>query len=176
MSPEAPVPRREDPRMHTVEMAALPATADIAEALGVGLPDRPPVRLRTVALLVAAGGAAGSLARYGLELLLPVTFTPTLAPIPWPTGIANVIGCLGIGVLAGRIEVRPGMPRWVHPLLGTGFCGGFTTMSALVLQVAAMIGADYPAHALAYGLGSAILALAAVSLGLWIGHVTGRRR
>ena len=72
-------------------------------------------------LLVALGGAVGSVARYLLSGLNDSSW-------PWATFAVNVLGCLIIGVLvglAGRGIVSPGMKL----LLVTGFCGGFTTFS-----------------------------------------------
>ena len=48
-------------------------------------------------------------------------------------------------------------------------------MSTLVLQVSAMIGADFPLIALEYGLGSAVLALLALVVGLLAGRILGKR-
>lgn len=72
-------------------------------------------------LLVAVGGAAGALARYGLSEALP-SLPATL--------LANLLGCLLLGLLVGRV----GQHRVLRPLLGTGVLGGFTTMSTLALQ------------------------------------------
>lgn len=171
-----PVPRRrDDPRMQTVEMAALPAGADDAEP-PKPCPSRAPLSTRRTALLVAAGGAGGALVRYLLELAVPSTITPTLVEVPWATWTVNVLGCLALGMLTGWTEVRPRAPRWCAPLLGTGACGGFTTMSTLVLQVSAMLGTGFPLTALEYGMGSVVVSLAAAVVGLWTGHLIGRRR
>lgn len=99
--------------------------------------------------LVAAGGVAGSLARYGLVEAWPHLAT-TLA--------INVAGSFLLGVLVAR---RP--PRhWSRPLLGTGFLGGFTTMSALAVQVVT----STAAAGIGYLLASLALGSAAAALGL----------
>lgn len=110
-------------------------------------------------LLVAAGGAAGALARSGLDLLVP----DGPGGLPSGTLLVNVVGCLLLGVLVGA---RPDDPV-LRPLLGTGFLGGFTTFSALALQSGRLL-ADAPAVALAYlalttatGLGAAAVGLRA---------------
>ena len=81
----------------------------------------PPVR---VLLLVLVGGCAGGLARHLLVLALPSTTGAVL--------LANASGALLLGVLVGA--VRPGSA--LLPLLGTGFCGAFTTMSAVAVSAA----------------------------------------
>ena len=168
----APLPRRDDPRMHTVEMAAVSGDLEDHEIL---TSVRPGPSTRETALLVAAGGALGATLRYLLELAVPTIATPTLVDIPWSTWTANVLGCLLMGVIAGYLESGGRAPAWARPFLATGLCGGFTTMSTLVLQVSAMIGADFPLIALEYGLGSAVLALLALVVGLLAGRILGKR-
>jgi CrcB protein len=72
-------------------------------------------------LLVALGGVVGSLARYGLTDAFPDLAT---------TFAINVAGAFLLGALVTR---RPA-EHWSRPLLGSGFLGGFTTMSALAVQ------------------------------------------
>ena len=83
-------------------------------------------------LMVALGGAAGALARFGLTVL----FQRQAVVFPFGTLGANLLGCLLIGAiaeLAARTEMLSGNARL---LLATGFCGGFTTLSALTLELA----------------------------------------
>lgn len=170
----APSRRRDDPRMHTVEMAAISAEEVEADLVRI-LPPSAPLRLRHVAVLVVAGGALGSALRFVLDLILPVTLTPTIVSIPWSTALANLLGCLVAGAVTGLIATHPRAPLWVEPFLVTGVCGAFTTMSVLTLQVTAMVGADFPLMALLYGIGTAVSALAAAVLGHLLGTVLGRR-
>lgn len=165
--------------MRTVEMAAI-LVPDAAESpceeieeLGSG---RPALSLLRTALLVAAGGALGSVLRWALSAAMPATVTPTLIEIPWATLIANAVGCLSLGVLAGMIEVRPDLPRWLMPFVGTGLCGGFTTMSAVVLQASSMLGAGFSVQALFYGLATAATALMGTVTGLAVGRVAAQDR
>ena len=129
---------------------------------------------RRVALLVAVGGAIGSLLRFVLAVLAPTVSTPTLVELPWSTLWANVLGCLALGVLTGALEVRPGRP-WMQPLLGTGLCGGFTTTSMAVLEGAAMIGADFPTQAFTYALLTVFVCLGAVVGGIFAGRRLAHR-
>lgn len=158
--------------MQTVEMAAL-AIADAEEILGSG-PARPPLPRRRTALYVAAGGALGALLRHALQLLLPSTTTPTLVELPWATLLANVLGCLAMGLLAGGLEVRRDAAPWLRPFVGIGMIGGFTTFSTVVLEGSAMIGADFPRLALLYAVLTVVTATAAVLLGLMVGRVSAR--
>ena len=125
-------------------------------------------------MLVGAGGAIGATARFVQWLLANPLLTPTLVEFPWATFWVNVTGCLALGALCGYLEVRPGRP-WMMPLLGTGLLGGFTTMSTVVLEGSAMIGADFPILALFYALATVIACLLAICLGLFAGERVTRR-
>lgn len=157
--------------MRTAEMAAIPEETSLA-------PVPPPPRLGLVATagLVAAGGAVGSLARYLVSLALPAVLTSTVIAIPWGTLLVNLLGCLLIGALYVTLEERPTAPPWIRPALGVGFLGGFTTFSTLILEGAAMMGANDPAMAFAYASITAVGAIGGVVLGFFGTRVVLRRR
>ncbi|MCE7794106.1 CrcB family protein [Salipaludibacillus sp. CUR1] len=73
---------------------------------------------------VFAGGAAGTLLRYVINLQ-----TMTLL-FPLGTIIENLAGSFLLGFLTGWVLVKV-VPTVVKEGLGVGFCGGFTTMSTL---------------------------------------------
>jgi fluoride exporter len=79
-------------------------------------------------VVVAIGGVVGSSARWFVGTLLGGR-----APegIPWPTLAVNVIGCLLIGIASRRIERNT--TSW--SFVATGVLGGFTTMSALAVEL-----------------------------------------
>ena len=84
---------------------------------------------------VAAGGAIGSVGRYGLAVALP--HQPT--DFPWATFITNAAGCFAIGVLMVVVaQVLPGRPL-LRPFLGVGVLGGFTTFSTYALEIQRMV-------------------------------------
>ena len=74
-------------------------------------------------LLVAAGGALGSVLRYWVQLALNAAW------FPWGTLMVNVAGSAVIGVLAGLSVAGPGRLLFI-----TGVLGGFTTFSAFSLD------------------------------------------
>jgi len=160
--------------MQTVEMAAL-TQQDLVDATTLGSgPVHAPLPRYQVALLVAAGGALGGVLRLAVTLLAPTVTTPTLVETPWSTLSVNVLGSLVLGVLIGAIEVRSMRP-WVFPLLGTGVCGGFTSLSTVVLEGSAMIGADFPMAGLGYAMVTIVGGIGAVVLGLFTGGWGMRR-
>lgn len=83
--------------------------------------------MKTQLLVIAAvfaGGAAGTLLRYVINLQ-----TMTLL-FPLGTIIENLAGSFLLGFLTGWVLVKV-VPPVVKEGLGVGFCGGFTTMSTL---------------------------------------------
>ena len=114
-------------------------------------------------LLVALGGAAGSVTRYALGL--------RLAGASWPqaTFAVNIIGGLLIGLLSGALAVRMGEgAERLRLLLQVGVLGGFTTFSAYSLETVMMIERRAYASAAGYALGSVAICLLAVGLSLLI--------
>ncbi|RRD02904.1 fluoride efflux transporter CrcB [Prevotella sp. OH937_COT-195] len=77
-------------------------------------------------VLVALGGAAGSVGRYLVSRWLS-------GDMPWDTFMVNVIGSLLIGLLTGIVG-RGILSADMKLLLVTGFCGGFTTFSTFAYE------------------------------------------
>ncbi|MDR0626429.1 MAG: CrcB family protein [Bifidobacteriaceae bacterium] len=115
--------------------------------------------------LVAAGGAAGTLARWGLS----VAAYPGSAAWPWVTFAINLAGSFALGFLYGW-TTRRGDVRW-RLLLGVGLLGGFTTYSAFSVEVITLAMADAVFSAAAYALTSVLGGLAVA----WFGLALGRR-
>ena len=111
-------------------------------------------------LLVAAGGALGSAARYGVSLLA-LRFIGT--GFPAGTLAVNVLGCLAAGVAAARLDP---LSPWRTFLIG-GVLGGFTTFSAFGLETRALGASTSAALYVGLSLG---LGLGAV----WLGHALSR--
>lgn len=83
-------------------------------------------------LLVAAGGAAGSLARYALSGL--ALHHTSEWRFPLGTFLVNVLGCLAAGVLGGLAVKHDFFSPDTRILLFAGVLGGFTTFSAFGLE------------------------------------------
>ncbi len=116
-------------------------------------------------LLVAAGGALGSVARYWLSGIVNARYGETF---PLGTLLVNVSGCLAIGFfatltgVAGRAEVAP---EWRIAFM-SGVCGGFTTFSAFSLQTMNLgLSGDW----LRAG-ANVLLSVALCLLAVWLGH------
>jgi fluoride exporter len=110
---------------------------------------------------IAAGGAIGSVARYGLATALP--HRPT--HFPWATFITNAAGCFAIGVLMVVVsDVLSGWPL-VRPFLGVGVLGGFTTFSSYALEIQRMVDGGARGTAIVYLAGTVVVALGAAYAG-----------
>lgn len=105
-------------------------------------------------LLVAAGGAAGSVARY----LVGRALAGAPGGYPWGTLAVNVVGAFVLGAVLAR---WPAPDADARALLGVGLCGGFTTFSALAAELTALP----PARAGAYATASLVLGVASVLAG-----------
>lgn len=122
-------------------------------------------RIMTRFLLVAIGGALGSMARYGVGLATGRLFPATAWP--WGTLAVNVVGGLLMGLLVGWMGLRAGAAQeTVRVFAAVGILGGFTTFSAFSLETVSMIERrDYGMAAAYVGL-SVVLAIAALMAGL----------
>ena len=115
-------------------------------------------------LLVALGGAIGSVSRFKLSgLVLHHTIDWRF---PAGTFAVNVLGCLLAGILAGLAEKHHFFDADVRLLVFTGFLGGFTTFSAFGLETMNLIKRGDVAVASANVLLSVVLGLLALWLGL----------
>lgn len=84
------------------------------------------------ALIVALGGAIGSVFRY---FLTAWSFHHSFDwRFPVGTFLVNIIGCLVVGVLAGFIVKHHVFSPELRLFLFTGLAGGFTTFSAFGLE------------------------------------------
>jgi CrcB protein len=120
-----------------------------------------------VVLVVAAGGALGSLARWGLGEVLAAG----AGRFPWATFIENVTGSFALGALmVFVIDVWP-PSRYVRPFVGVGVLGGFTTFSTYALDTRALVVADRVPLAAVYLFGTLAAGLAAVWLGIAVARL-----
>jgi fluoride exporter len=116
-------------------------------------------------LLVAIGGALGSMMRYGLSGLVMEMAGGTF---PYGTMFVNVTGALLIGVLASFAapESRFFLPLSARLFLMTGICGGYTTFSTFSLETFNLLreGEFLPAIA------NMLLSVAVCVISVWIGY------
>lgn len=115
-----------------------------------------------ILLWVAVGGAAGALARYGVEGWIQER---TGFGFPWGTLTVNLLGCLLIGFAVRYLEaVRLG-PE-VRVFVAVGLLGAFTTFSTYSYEAVALLEAGAWGRAAAYSVGSVVLGIVAVYAGI----------
>jgi CrcB protein len=117
-------------------------------------------------LLIALGGALGSVARFALSGFVASHVGETF---PWGTLVINVTGSFVIGFFAtltepeGRVLVGPAGRQFFM----TGVLGGFTTFSSFSLQTLNLARDGDWLRATGNSAGSLVLCLLAV----WLGHL-----
>ena len=84
-------------------------------------------------LIVFLGAGLGGAARHGVNLAGDRLLG---APFPFATMTVNIIGSLAMGLIAGHLAFKGEASQAWRLFLTTGFLGGFTTFSALSLDVA----------------------------------------
>jgi len=88
-------------------------------------------------LLVAAGGALGSVLRYLISVYTPLLFGKSA--IFTGTMVVNITGCLLIGLLIQWMTIQNYMDTGLRIFLLAGFLGGFTTFSTFGLEGAELL-------------------------------------
>lgn len=121
-------------------------------------------------LLVALGGALGSLARYGVNVWTARAFGPAF---PWGTLTVNVAGGFVMGLIAALLALRGGEAGEARLFLMTGVLGGFTTFSAFSLDAVTLWERGEAGVALMYVAASVSLSVAALVAGLALGRALG---
>jgi len=89
-----------------------------------------------IVLLIAVGGAIGSVARYLLSSFV-LRVTGTLFPLG--TFVVNAIGCFVFGLIAGAADQRIPLSPHARAFLLIGIIGGFTTFSSYEYESFALI-------------------------------------
>lgn len=114
-------------------------------------------------LIVFIGAGLGGAIRHGVNNV-SARFLGT--GFPWGTLTINVIGSLAIGLIAGYFAFKGEASQAWRLFLTTGILGGFTTFSAFSLDIVLLYERGNLGLAALYVLGSVLLSITAVFLGL----------
>jgi CrcB protein len=121
--------------------------------------------------VIAIGGFVGGLARYEIVR----AWTATANEFPWSTFVVNTIGAFVLALLVVvTTDVLVGS-RYLRPLLGTGFCGAFTTFSAVAVSVDELTAHGHTATAASYAIASVVAGSAAATAGVVLGRAIPKR-
>lgn len=118
-------------------------------------------------LLVALGGAAGAVLRYGvgrlaIHYLGPGTVVGTFA--------VNVTGSFALGFFLALAVPRGSVPADIRAMVAIGLLGGYTTFSTLSYDAIRMLESGEVGRAAVNLLGNLVIGLAAA----WLGLLAGR--
>ena len=132
-----------------------------------------PARRSELPVLAAVflGGCAGGLAREVISTAWPAAHDG----FPWATLVINLSGSFLLAALLTMIDGFLPASRYVRPLLASGFCGAFTTFSAVAASSAWLIGQAHVGLAATYLLASLLGALLAAAAGLTSAAALSRR-
>jgi CrcB protein len=116
---------------------------------------------------IGVAGAAGSLARYGVDGLVAKR---TAGAFPWGTLAVNVTGAFLVGLLFTVLTERFTVAPWLRSSLLIGLLGGYTTFSTFTLESYRLVEDG------AWALGMANLCVSVVGgmLAVYLGVVAGR--
>ena len=114
-----------------------------------------------IILLIALGGAVGSVSRY---LLGGAVQRALHLDFPIGTFAVNVVGCLLIGVLA-KYFLHSQTELQAKATLMVGFCGGFTTFSAFSVETLGLIQGGEWMKAVGYVVLSCVVGIGATAIG-----------
>jgi CrcB protein len=118
-------------------------------------------------LFVAVGGAIGAMARFGLNVFLQRD-----VEFPWGTLTANLLGCLVMGIvvqlISGTAWVNDAgiIPDQYRLLFAVGFCGSFTTLSSMLLELDTMLQKNEIFYSFSYLVGTLIGGFACFYIGI----------
>ncbi len=110
---------------------------------------------------VAFGGAVGALSRYAISVFI-------ISPWPIATLLVNIIGSFILGILTGY-AFKKKIAGWLKAVIGTGFCGGLTTMSTFSKEVVQLLTNGHIFQSIIYMVISLVGGLLVCGLGLIIG-------
>jgi fluoride exporter len=131
-------------------------TDDTAKRQEVTVPGRDTRELGAI----FAGGVAGAVLRVAL-LQSHVGAAPGW---PWVTFAENILGTFLLGYFATRLQERLPLSAYRRPLLGTGFCGAFTTFSTMQVELVTVLDAHRYGLAAGYAASSIVAGYASVHL------------
>jgi CrcB protein len=115
-----------------------------------------------IPVLTFLAGATGAVARFVFDSSFKRRWQ---SPFPWATVVINVTGSLLLGILAGLVLFH-GQPAIWQTVIGTGFCGGYTTFSTASFETVRLVQQNRRALALLNAFGSLLTSVAACAVGL----------
>lgn len=118
-----------------------------------------------IAILISLFGGVGASTRFIADGLLRSILGRRF---PWATMIINVIGSFILGLVVGVTIAHPETKN-IELIIGTGFCGGFTTFSTATFESIRLLQEKRYVSFWLQFLGNFLLCLAVAGVGIWLG-------
>ena len=115
-----------------------------------------------IVALLAVAGALGALTRFVVDSYVKSKLANSA--FPFATVGINISGSLLLGFLAGLVMVQGGSID-LQTVVGTGFCGGYTTFSTASFETVRLVQSGKRSYALANAVGSLVLSVGACAAG-----------
>lgn len=116
---------------------------------------------------VGAGGLVGAPARFVVDQLVN---SRTRGAFPWGTYVINASGAFVLGLITGLVLYQ-GLGHIPSAVIGTGFCGAYTTFSTFSWETVRLLEEGTPAAALWNVAGSLVVGLLAAGAGMALAYV-----
>jgi fluoride exporter len=121
--------------------------------------------------VIAIGGFAGTLARYGVGR----AWTTSSGHFPWAIFTINASGSFLLGLVLTLLLEKSRPDRFYRPLLCVGFLGSWTTMSSLAVGSDLLVRAHRPGTAIIYLAATLLVGLSLMWLGMRGGRLASER-
>jgi len=116
-----------------------------------------------IPLWLSLMGGAGALTRFVIDGHIR---TKLSLKLPLGTTLINITGAFILGILTGLVLYKH-VNSNLKLILGTGFCGGYTTFSTASFETVRLLEERRYVAVLGHTLGNLCLALTAAALGIW---------
>lgn len=191
LAADEPTPSTQEISASEIEYAAPRPTGLAAAVAPPSIPLAPAKRVQAkfnpladgmLYLVVFVGGFFGTAIRYGLSLLLPNPAAPSglLHSFHTATFIANMLACFIFAALSTYMSqaawIRKRIRQLVSRGVGMGMCGGFSTLSAMMIEDLNSLRAENIVGFVTYTLLSFICGLIIAWLGTMLGLALSRKR
>ncbi|NGX07865.1 chromosome condensation protein CrcB [Mycobacteroides franklinii] len=120
-----------------------------------------------IVMVVVLAGALGAVLRFVVDSAVKHRRNPRF---PWTTLLINLTGSALIGLLSGLVVFHHATPQLLV-VLGTGFCGGYTTFSTASVESVRLIEQRHWSLALYNTFGTLLGTVGACAAGLALGWV-----
>jgi CrcB protein len=119
-----------------------------------------------IPISIALAGGFGATSRFIADGLIR---TLLRRKFPWGTLVINIVGSFILGLVVGLTLYRQVSPD-LKLIVGTGFCGGFTTFSTASFETVRLIEERRYAATLFLAIGNLGFSFLAAACGLWLIH------